>query len=78
VRLTEEQAKTKQCRASPAAMIPQVQTGRIAAAGHMDHVVYGFSTCIASACCHWRFMPGVLAAGTEQAVGYCGLAGKPE
>lgn len=98
MRLTEEEAKTKQCRATPAAIIPFVKTGQIATnPGQQGQMNYGFGLCVASQCCHWRWMltaklfapdrgdglsrvvtEPVTAPGTEQPVGYCGRAGRPD
>jgi hypothetical protein len=84
MRLTEEEAKTKQCRITAVAMIPQAQTRNLMSAGQPDQIAYGFSFCLASACCHWRysgaFAPVAIAVNPDapRREGYCGLAGKPE
>lgn len=82
MRLTETQAKTKQCRIVPAAMIPSAKTGHVVSAGQPEHIAYGFSMCIGSACAHWQWMkpeaPASLAVPAPAPEGYCGFSGKPE
>lgn len=96
MRLTEAEACTKQCHQFPAAMIPTVNTGSIAAPANHQQISYGWGNCVGPKCGAWRWMmiqtlvvpadggpsklvpQSVIAPGTEQPVGYCGYAGRPD
>lgn len=65
--LTEEDAKTKQCRQAIAAIVPQQARGAIAVTAAQQLTV-GYGVCVASACMGWRVREGG---------GYCGFAGVP-
>jgi hypothetical protein len=71
--LTEQDAQTKVCRVTAAALLPAVQApgSRIMAQPANPQMNYAFSNCLASKCMAWRWY------GDERH-GYCGLAGTPE
>lgn len=72
MRLTEEEAKTKECRQFPGAFVPMKTGGAIAI--HSDQqIAVGFGKCVASNCAGWRW---ALSFPGEDLRGYCGFAGK--